>query len=180
MDRTDSLQSGTRCTPAAIHSTVSLLLCAVLGGAGVLHRRLKHIGQAKTLYVSLAWTGVCVGLPWLGLAGPHEPKTGLGLAALLFPAFAANLVASNLRDDETHWLRDRPAAALHVARALAVAGLVAALLGPAETRPFAWIPAALAVALAAYRPTEHYGHLAVDGALLLGTLVTTIELAGQA
>ena len=33
MDRTDSLQSGTRCTPAAIHSTVSLLLCAVLGGA---------------------------------------------------------------------------------------------------------------------------------------------------
>ena len=66
----------------------------------------------------------------------------------------------------------RRIAALTIARALGALALGAALLGPSALRPFAWIPAVLLVALVAWRPTEHYGHLAVDGALLAGALAT--------
>ena len=35
-------------------------------------------------------------------------------------------------------------------------------------RPLAWVPACVALALVGFRPTERYGLVAVDGALLLG------------
>lgn len=137
-----------------------------VGALGLLHRRLKGFAPIKTLYVSFAWMAVCAGLPWLGTGrGPIE-----WLVPLLWLVFAANLIASNLRDDEAHLLRDEPRRVLALARAAAVASLVLALLGPATIRSLACIPAAELLALAFYRPTEHYGHVHVDGALLGGAL----------
>ena len=149
----------------------ALALCAAIGGAGILHRRLKRFAAVKTLYVSLAWTGVCVGLPWLGLAErAPDADRGLALAAMLLPCFLANLIASNLRDGESHWYRDDPGRGIGAARALVAVAAAAALLGPAPLRPFVCVALAPALALARYRPTEHYGHLAVDGSLLVGAL----------
>ena len=64
------------------------LLCAALGAPGLMHRRLKRFAAAKTLYVSLAWTGVCVGLPWVGLAprlSAMEIRAGDAIAIAAIP-----------------------------------------------------------------------------------------------
>lgn len=150
----------------------ALALCGLLGVVGLLHRRLKGIPALKSLYVSFAWTGVCVGLPWL--ATPDRPAlVGAACAAILFPTFWANLVASNLRDDEA---QIGPETALSLARAALVLALAVAWLAPTTIAPLAWIPAAELLALFAFRPTEHYGHLGVDGALLAGGLATLVHL----
>lgn len=146
----------------------ALALCAALGGLGLLHRRLKRLPALKSVYVSLAWTGICVGLPWLA-APAATPNALLALTAILFPTFWANLVASNLRDDEA---AIRPARALGLARGALILALAATGLGPRELIPLAWIPALELLALARFRPTEHYGHLVVDGALLAGGLAS--------
>jgi len=48
---------------------------------------------------------------------------------------------------------------------------VAALLGPAAVRPLAALPLAMGAAVLGFRPTERYGALVVDGALLAGALL---------
>ena len=48
---------------------------------------------------------------------------------------------------------------------------------PGALTPLVWIPTAELVALAFFRPTERYGHLAVDGALLAGALATLVHQA---
>jgi hypothetical protein len=63
------------------------------------------------------------------------------------------------------------ARALPLAGAFALAGLVAALAAPAAVRPLAALPLALAFAVAFFRPSERYGALVVDGALLAGALL---------
>jgi hypothetical protein len=144
-----------------------------VGTIGLLHRRLKHLAGLKTLYVSLAWTVATAGAPYLaGGAGPV-----LDIGAIFFASVAANLIASNLRDDEAPLLLSPPIRALLLARIMAAAGVALALGAPAPLTPFVWIPAAEFGALAFFRPTERYGHLAVDGALLAGALVTLIHQA---
>ncbi len=152
---------------AAGASHEALALCATLGALGLLHRRLKRVPAIKSLYVSTAWTGICVGLPWLDTPdGSSAP--GLWAVAILFPAFWSNLVASNLRDDEAAL---DPTPALHLARAAAAAAVILALFTPAPLRVLAWVPAAELLALLRFRTTEHYGHLAIDGALAAGALL---------
>ena len=153
-------------------STASLTLCVAIGGLGLLHRRLKRLPALKSLYVSIAWTGICVGLPWLA-APTATASDAVALTAVLFPTFWANLVASNLRDDEA---AVRPTRALALARIALVLALAAALVSD-TLAPLAWIPAFELLALATFRPTEHYGHLAVDGALLAGGLATLAHVA---
>ncbi|MEM9176613.1 MAG: hypothetical protein AAGC67_15420 [Myxococcota bacterium] len=150
----------------------SLALCASLGAVGLLHRRLKRAPAWKSIYVSLSWTGICVGLPWLA-APDATAESAAALALVLFPTFWANLVASNLRDDEAAL---RPAPALRFARAALVFALAAAWLVPTDLAPLAWLPVFEFLALARFRATEHYGHLAVDGALLAGALATHLQL----
>ena len=161
------------------------LLCAATGAVGLLHRRLKTFAAIKTLYVSLAWTAICAGIPWLSLdlgaaaglegVGDRDRQLIVPLAAVLFTSVAANLIASNLRDDEAHLLRSEPRHVLNLARFLALLGLTIAMLSPAPLPALAWIPAFELVALGFFRSTEHYGHLGVDGALLLGALASLVH-----
>lgn len=157
------------------------LLCAIMGGLGLLHRRLKQIAAIKTLYVSSAWTAVCVGLPWWGSggAGLLPSEDAFHVAAILFPCFASNLIASNLRDAESSWLRQQPRSLIAIATGIAAMGFGVAMLGSETVRALAWVPAALVIALIGFRPSECYGHVIVDGSLLLGTLAAAIQIAAQ-
>lgn len=171
----------------AMAPTRSVALCLAVGSVGLLHRRLKNDVRFKVAYVSAAWTAACVGLPWLaGVDGVGGVGGGEGGAAesgartarealawaLLFvgSAVTANLIASNLREGKCRAAAWAPARALESARAIAITGLLAALIAPEGLASLAWIPALEVAALGCFRRTERFGHLAVDGALLLGAL----------
>lgn len=156
-----------------------VLLCAATGGIGILHRRLKEFAALKTVYVSLAWVATCVGIPWANATQPTHEAIPLWTAAILFATIAGNLIASNHRDGEARVLRTRPGWTLRLARACTVSGLILAVFAPEALRPLVWIPIAEAAALTFYRPTELYGQLAVDGALLFGALASLLHFAAQ-
>ncbi|MBJ18830.1 MAG: hypothetical protein CL933_05325 [Deltaproteobacteria bacterium] len=153
-----------------------ILLCVVCGTTGLLHRRLKGLAALKSIYVSAAWVAICAGIP--AISGAVEPYLAW-VATIFFAALTANLVASNLRDDEAQLLPGRPHSALTLARALTAAGGLAAWVAPQQLAPLGWIPLAEAVALGFFRPSEHYGHLAVDGALLAGALASLLHFASH-
>ncbi len=155
-----------------------VLLCVAIGGIGLFHRRLKENTALKTAYVSLAWVGACAGMPWLasGLG-----RAGLWVSGILLASLLANLIASNLQDHEPRagsgFDRSNPATILWLARGVTLAGIAIGLAAPAAFRPMVWIPVCEGVALAAYRPTERYGQFAIDGALLIGAIVTMMHFA---
>lgn len=162
-----------------------LALGLVVGAIGLLHRRLKRDVRFKIAYVAVAWTAACVGLPWLADFGaPTNASAAPSPAALAWSllfigaAVTANLIASNLRAGKSNATGRASEAALLAARRLVIAVLVVAGAAPAEVVPLAWIPAAEAISLCAFRETERFGHLAVDGALLLGALVALVFLGG--
>jgi 4-hydroxybenzoate polyprenyltransferase len=158
-----------------------VLLCCGVGGLGLLHRRLKDVAGLKTLYVSLSWVACCVGIPWINALPRQAARPALWIVAILFTAIAANLVASNHRDGEARLLRGRPGWTPVFACSIALIGVLLAFAAPidlrSELRPLSWIPLAEAVALAFYRPTEHYGQLVVDGALFVGSIASLLQLA---
>ena len=167
---------------AAIGVAVTLVLLPVritglaltIGLVGLLHRRLKVWAAIKTLYVSAAWVAIGVGIPWLIRGGEGVAW----LVCIFFASLTANLIASNLRDDEAQLLRGRPGSVLAVARLCAATGLALALAAPAAQWPLLWIPLCELAALVGYRASERYGHLAVDGALLVGALLALAHFAG--
>jgi 4-hydroxybenzoate polyprenyltransferase len=144
-----------------------LLVAAVVGALGLAHRRLKRFAPAKPVYLTFAWTAVPVGLP--AAAGPAAAHVGW-VAAIVGATVLPNVMLSNLRDREALAGRLGTRRTLRVASAVLLAGLGAALLGPASVRPLAALPLATAAALAFFRPSERYGALVVDGALLAGAL----------
>lgn len=151
-----------------------VLLCLAVGAIGLLHRRLKGHATLKSIYVSAAWVAICAGIPGITVAD------GSGLAwvgVIFFTAISANLAASNLGEDEAGRPRRRPRSVLRLARALAVAGVLVAMAAPPEIRPLGWIPLVEALALVFFRPSEYFGHLAVDGALLAGALTCLLQFA---
>lgn len=147
-------------------------LCVAVGAIGFLHRRLKQAFGFKIAYVAAAWTAACVGLPWLGRSesGPAAAAE-LGWSLLLVgTAVTANLIASNLREGKaiaSDWPAGRM---LLAARGIAITAASLAGFAPESVAPLAWIPAAEVLALGFFRGSERYGHLAVDGALLIGAL----------
>jgi 4-hydroxybenzoate polyprenyltransferase len=145
-----------------------LLLAAGVGALGLAHRRLKRIAAAKPLYLTFAWTAVPVGLP--AVAEPGAQHVGW-VATIVGAAVLANVVLSNLRDREALAGRLGAKRALPLAGGIALGGLAAALSGPAAVRPLAALPFAMAAAVLGFRPTERYGALYVDGALLAGALL---------
>jgi hypothetical protein len=151
-----------------------LAITAVIGGVGLLHRRIKKAAALKALYVSAAWVGVCIGIPWVA-AG--RPQSGLWIAGILMPILGANLIASNLRDDETQLFRGRPEIALRVASGFTLLGGVLAVVAPERLMPFGWVALAEMVAILGFRPGERYGLLFVDGALLIGAGIAALHLA---
>jgi hypothetical protein len=134
---------------------------------GLLHRRLKRFALGKPFYITAAWVAVVVGLP--AALGDDPRQLGL-VAALLAATILANAIASNVRDDEAVAAVLGPALPLRIARGCALAGVLLAALAPPAVRPLLPIPLATLAALAAFRPGERYGHVVVDGALLLGAL----------
>ena len=160
--------------PAAVFS-----LCAVLGAVGLFHRRLKQSVPWKIGYVATAWTVACVGVPWLWSAGRPEAEmeTAIWAAILVGASLVSNLVASNLREGKTgRWHSPwRPEAVIAGARFALIGSVLAAVAAPDSITPLAWIPAAEAVGLSFFRPTERYGHLAVDGALLVGAILAAVH-----
>ena len=145
----------------------ALALTALVGALGLAHRRRKRFAAAKPVYLTFAWTAVPVGLPAAADPGARH----VGWAALVVGASVlANVALSNLRDHEALAARLGAHRTLRVAGAVLAAGLVAALLAPPPVRPLAALPLAMAAAVAGFRPSERYGALVVDGALLAGAL----------
>jgi 4-hydroxybenzoate polyprenyltransferase len=155
-----------------------VLLCLAIGVVGSMHRRMKHNAAWKAIYVSAAWVAGCVGVPWLAARGGGAAREGgavAWIAGILFASLLANLVASSLRDDEALLQRtgspQGAVRALWVARGSTLVAIAIAGLAPAPIRPLVWVPVCEAVALVRFRSTERYGHVAIDGALLVGALV---------
>ena len=154
-----------------------ILLCGLIGLVGLFHRRIKQRPALKALYVSTSWAGACVGLPWL--ASDFHPL-GSWVAPVFLASLAANLIASNLRDNEVMASMRSEGGhnkVLWAARGFLLLAMGCALLGPNPIAALVWIPLTEGLALIRFRPTERYGHLAVDGGLLIGALATTVHLA---
>jgi 4-hydroxybenzoate polyprenyltransferase len=146
----------------------TLALGALVAALGFAHRRLKRFAAAKAVYLTFAWTAVPVGLP----AAQNPTFQHLGwVVAITASAVFANVALSNLRDQEALAGRFGTQRTLRVAGASLLAGLAAALLGPAATRPLAALPLAMGAAVLGFRPSERYGALVVDGALLVGSVL---------
>jgi hypothetical protein len=137
---------------------------------GLFHRRLKHFENAKIFYIATSWTCVGFGLPAiLARDAHHLGWVGAIVAASLF----ANVCAFNVRDDRSGVARTRRPRALWAARLCAGLGIALAVSAPSPANALVTIPLATLVALLAYRPTERFSALFVDGALLIGSLIAT-------
>lgn len=161
-----------------------VVLCAVVGGVGLLHRRLKRGVRWKIAYVAAAWSAVCVGLPWLAHAadgaGARGSILGLGFAlGFVGPAVLANVIASNARVGKSS-NPDGAANALHWARGLALGATLLAVFAPKPVAALGFVPAAEAVALWCFRRSERYAHLAVDGALAVGGVLAIVAFGPDA
>ena len=142
-----------------------LFLCGSVLGVGLLHRRLKQRDAWKALYVTAAWVSVTAGIPAFSAPDARATPWVLGVYS---GAIGANLLATQLRQQFT-----KPG--LLEAGCLAAAGMLAALLGPADVSPLVCVPGCVALALTRFRPNERYGLVVVDGALLLGG-ITAVAL----
>src|SRR5688572_23933558 len=142
-------------------------LAALVGAIGLAHRRLKGFAAAKPVYLTFAWTAVPVGLP--AAADASAQHVGWA-AAVVGAAVLPNVMLSNLRDGEALAGRLGRRRTLAAAGAIVLAGAAVALAAPAPVRPLGALPLAMGLAAAAFRPSERYGALVVDGALLLGAL----------
>jgi hypothetical protein len=91
-------------------------------------------------------------------------------AAVVGTSVLANAALSNLRDGEGVAGRIGRRRTLTVAGVVVALGLGAALLAPPPVRPLAALPVAMGAAVLGFRPSERYGALVVDGALLAGAL----------
>ncbi len=162
------------CAGAAFFAGVRVSLAALLvAGLGLFHRRLKRFDWAKPLYLGAAWTAVTVGLPAL-----YDPAArGVVAPALVIGcSVSANVLLSSLRDGEGLAARLGPKNTLRAAGALLVPAGFAPVLLPAALPLLLCIPAAMAVAVIAFRPGERGATLGIgpDGALVAGGALTWI------
>jgi 4-hydroxybenzoate polyprenyltransferase len=146
---------------------VWLLLAPVLI-LGLFHRRIKHLTFGKSAYITAAWVAVVVVVP----AAIDPDATAIGWAAAFSAsAILANVIACNIRDREVSAALLGEGRALFAARACAVGGCLLGLVAPAPARSLVALPLATLLVLLPFRPSERYGLVAVDGALLVGALV---------
>lgn len=163
-----TLTAALACIPLALAQPPGVwLLCSLVLALGLWHRRLKGRPLWKIVYVTGAWVAVVVGLP-LAATDTASARTTAATTVTLAASIGANLIASNLRERGPTPLHRR---ALIGARALALAGALVCLIDRA-TWLLLPIPVAQALALVPYRQSERYALLVIDGALLLGPLVT--------
>jgi len=146
----------------------SLVLVPILG-LGLLHRRIKHLTFAKAAYIAGAWVAVVVGVPVAIDRGADHVSWSAWVVGL---AIFANAIASNVRDKEVAAARFGTRASLRAARLVSTVGVAVGLLAPAEIRPLAAVPFLTLCVLLPFRPTERYGLVAVDGALVAGAMAS--------
>ena len=164
----EGLVAGSALAAGLLALLVGLRAIAVLApvlGLGLLHRRLKHVGLAKPFYITLAWLAVTVGLPAVLL---EAPAFAGWVSAVIGATVLANVVASNLRDGEAASAALGAHVPLRLARLGAVGGVLISLAAPAPVRPLVVVPLATLAALVSFHADERYGHVVVDGALLMG------------
>lgn len=164
------------CAPLALAQPVAIWgLCGGVAGLGLLHRRLKQRRTFKIAYVTAAWLTVVVGLPAVHADSADLPGWGAAAAwacAICGGAIAANLLVSDLRDSGAEHDRRR----LRLGMLLAAGAAALAILVPAAPAGLAAIPAAELLALLGYRRDERYSLVVVDGALLVGAIVSAALL----
>jgi hypothetical protein len=137
---------------------------------GLFHRRLKRFENAKILYIAASWTCVGFGLP--AVLAPDAQNLHW-VASILAATMLANVIAFNVREEGAHVERVRRRCALQVARVCAGGGVALGALAPSPPNALVVIPLVTLLALIGYRPTERFGPLFVDGALLVGSLIAT-------
>jgi len=147
------------------------LVLAPVAALGFGHRRVKHLAFAKSSYITLAWVCVVVVFPAVALPGAADVAWA---ALVVAAAVQANAIASNVRDLEAAVARIGSGPALRLARLGAGLGVVAALLAPEPVRPLVCVPAVTGLTLLRFDPSEVYGLVFVDGALLVGALATLV------
>jgi len=160
---------------AAFVDPVAWGVCACVLALGLLHRRLKRVRGIKTLYLTVSWLAVVLGLPLAGIErGAWPPLDRLyWVVSIVGCSIVANLMASNLdrrraTEDPAHVSRRRR---LNSAIAVAGLGLGFAVVAPDALRGLAAIPFAEFVATVRYRDDELYVPVVIDGALLVGASV---------
>jgi len=135
---------------------------------GMFHRRIKHLTFGKSAYITAAWVAVVVLVP----AAIDPAARAIGwVVALAASAIFANAIACNIRDREVAAARFGERRTLFVARACAAAGCLLGLAAPAPARHLVALPLATLAVLLPFRPSERYGLVVVDGALLVGALI---------
>ncbi len=164
-------------------NTTGFAICAAVLGLGLLHRRLKRLRGIKTVYLSLCWLAIVVGLPFFGSGSASA--TGVDLTQLYWVAWivgapvVANLVASNLDrapvgESASPRARRRK---LGIAVAIAGLGLGFAAVAPASLQPLGAIAGAQFIALARYRDLERYRAVVIDGSLFVGAVIAVAWMA---
>jgi hypothetical protein len=146
--------------------TACLVLAPVLA-LGLMHRRIKHLDFGKSAYITVCWVVVVAGVPVA--VNPAAAHLGWVVPIIGCAAFA-NAIASNIRDFEVAAARFGVRPALFVARLFAAAGSVLGMWAPPVVRPLLAVPLATLAVLVPFRPSERYGLVWVDGALLAGAL----------
>jgi 4-hydroxybenzoate polyprenyltransferase len=152
---------------AALVPRTALWLCGAVLAIGLLHRRLKRFEIWKRIYVTVAWVAVTAGLPAVGSSG--SSATGW-LLAIYTAVIASNLAATALRGADRAEVSSTRR--LLPTRAIAVFAAILAMVGPPGTRPLLWLPLAQLAGLAAFRPSERYSLVVLDGSLAIGALVS--------
>ena len=149
-------------------------VAAGVAALGFFHRRLKRFAWAKPAYLTGAWTAVCAGLP-AAHAGTWEGLTPVAIA--IGASVQANVALSNLRDEEALAAQLGRKRVLRLASAFLLLALAAAWLGGPRTRPLVALPALGLLTVLFFRPSERYGAIVVDGALVLGGAIAWALLA---
>ncbi|MEE8581697.1 MAG: hypothetical protein V3T33_08925 [Myxococcota bacterium] len=150
---------------------------------GLAHRHLKRLVYAKAGYVSAAWLAVVIGLPALSQpdspspwwASPPLDATRIAwVAAILGCGLFANAIASNLRYQQPTAGGPRRRSALWIARGVAFGGILVGAIAPAGVRILSCVPLATLAVLLPFRPSERYGLIVVDGALVVGASLSLL------
>jgi hypothetical protein len=181
-DRWSVLRAGTPfwvlpALPAAILGlrlsvgAVAILVCVCC--LALVHARLRHLPWAKPLYITAAWIGVVIGLPWV-LRGPGPIPVVLTPLAL---AVVANVLGCDAVDREAEAAQVDPRKVWWLARILALTGVVVGLMSPGA-QAIAVVPAVLLLALIPWPSSRRWAERGLDGALLVGAMLASFLMRG--
>ena len=142
-------------------------------GLALVHARLRELPWTKPLYITVAWIGVVIGVPWVLRGGGSVP---LALAPLTL-AIVANVLACDAVDREAEAAQIDPHRVWWLARILALTGVVVALMSPGA-EAIAAVPAMLVLALIPWPVSRRWVERGLDGALMAGALLASLITGG--